>query len=344
MPGSTPLSNETEIDQLADALDLLTANANDLQWSLAMLRELARTLGDVIASSHTADRGTALRRALDALSHALINDPEFPHRTPDHQLVYERCFDAILLYQPANDDTVSVVNRLVSALLGDDTQLTTQIFQDVSSWIAQPSAQVEVACLDLIELLIDANGPKSQLMGWIRTWLSFLLDRPPGSVWPQVRRDVWLELVKWLHVGDDLVARLQTLDTLSSAQTAGTAPEVDPIARLPAGFQIGIFVGENISSVQRAATILRQRNPALDIRIVTGGGTSSQIEAHARHVRWAVIVTTYMGHALFYGIAPLLQSQPIYPAVWLRCDRCRSRTARGQGAWHDGLTRRNIHG
>ena len=67
MPGSTPLSTKRKIHQLADALDLLTANANDLRRSLAMLRELARTLGDVIASSHTADRGTALRRPpLDA--------------------------------------------------------------------------------------------------------------------------------------------------------------------------------------------------------------------------------------------------------------------------------------
>ena len=88
----------------------------------------------------------------------------------------------------------------------------------------------------------------------------------------------------------------------------------DPLLRLPDGFRIGIFTLHE-SSAERASALLRQRHAGLDIRVCAESDMSRSVEALARNSDAAVIVTTCLSHAIFYGIQPLLQHPPVYPAA-----------------------------
>ncbi len=59
--------------------------------------------------------------------------------------------------------------------------------------------------------------------------------------------------------------------------------------------------------------MLLARNADLDVRICEETDLNDQARAIAENSDLAVIVTSCVSHALTYGIAPYLRSEPIYP-------------------------------
>ena len=294
--------------RLIDAVEVLTRDADDREWTPGAVRAVVRHLERLFDAAALLARRSA-RRGLAALIDHFLSDTQYPCLTEDYVDLYEILFNCLLLSGESGEATGSKLLRLADAVLRSRPAQLAQVAADLQQWFSHPSPALETLALDAFDLLMVYGLSRAAFIDWYRAWVTHRLDLPDSVGWPRAHREVWLALGEWVQPGADLLLSLQR--RLSSEIERGVE---DPLLRLPDGFRIGIFTLHE-SSAERASALLRQRHAGLDIRVCAESDMSRSVEALARNSDAAVIVTTCLSHAIFYGIQPLLQHPPVYPAA-----------------------------
>lgn len=292
---------------LLPALDALAASADDRDWDPAMARRSARQIEGMLGEGTALITHRTIQRGIDALIDQTLSDRAFPQSHPDYRDLYQALYDSLILAGVINEETSTKLLRLAEAVLRMRPAQVESAGTDLRNWFDRPSPALEVQVLDAFDLLIEFGLARDAFAPWYRKWVEHRLDLPASVTWPRAHQEVWLALGEWIQPGQDLLLQLrQRLQ--ATVEEAGE----DPISHLPAGYRIGIFTLQR-SSAERAREILLRRNPSLDVRLCLETDMNRAVEAIARNSDAAVVVTTCLSHAIFYGIGPLLQQEPIYP-------------------------------
>lgn len=294
---------------LLPALDGLAASADDRDWDLATARQLVGLIEVMLGEGAARLAHRAVQRGIEALIDQLLSDRAFPQLQPDYQDLYQALYDTLVLSGVNNEETSAKLIRLAEAVLRRRPGQVESVGADLRNWFDRPSSALEVLVLDAFDLLIEFGLARAAFAPWYRKWVEHRLDLPESVTWPRAHQEVWLALGEWIQPGEDLLPPLRR-----RLQTTVEEAEEDPIGRLPIGYRIGIFTLQR-SSAERAREILLRRNPTLDVRLCLETDMNPSVEAVARNSDAVVIVTTCLTHAIFYGINPLLQREPIYPAA-----------------------------
>lgn len=290
--------------QMAEALDHLIEQ--EQSFDVTTVRALHEQIVQVVQQIELPENVQA-RRALEALIDALLKQSEFPNPELEYHSLYRLLFDCLLLFGQGNKQQTEKLLRLARVVLEDGApQHLENTVRDFNEWFKRPTPSLENQLLDSFDLLINYGARREHLLELYRSWLEDLLDRPQSTSWERTQIELWLAFGEWLEPGQDV------LGPLRQRLSALTQVEPDPVSKLPDGFRLSIFTLDS-RAAERAKTVLRQRNPKLQVRISAETDMNPTVESLARNCDAAVIVTTCIKHAIFYGVEPLLSRKPIYP-------------------------------
>lgn len=294
--------------QLSDALAELGTQPDDRNWTPEAVQSLTRNLEALFGNSRELLVHKHVRRALHILVDQFLADQQFPQHSENYTELYSILYACFVLLEESKEESISKLLRLADAVLRNSPDQIDSVSADLKRWFARPTPVLENLLLDAFELLVTYGATRDRLANTYRDWLSHRLELPPSVPWDQVNQEVWLSFGQWLQPGDDLLLPLQR-----RLEKAAKLTVDDPIANLPEGFRISIFTLAG-PSAERASELLRRRNDRLDIRICVEMDMNPQVESLARNCDVAVVVTSCIKHAITYGIGPLLQRSPVYPA------------------------------
>jgi len=288
--------------RLAKSLDLV-ARADDQYWTSERVALLSERLIELV-TSETTMRRTYLREAVRRLRDQFLQDPEFPREDAAYADVYEALYLAVIEQHEVNERNTLALLRLAEARLARTPATRATITDHLLKWLSEPIPTLEGVALAVMDLLA-AYGIQGPMIGvWYRSWAEAIMVSPRPR--DRLNLEAWLALGEWSQPGEDL------LDALRTRLTALGEREDDPIAALPSGFQIGIFI-LSAERAERVAEALRRRNPTLDIKVCDDKVLTDRARTIAQSSAMVVIVTGCVKHALTYGIGPYLRD-PIYPA------------------------------
>jgi hypothetical protein len=286
--------------RLGPALDTLRVSAADATWSITQVERLEQHLLGLLDAPLTAGRVLA-RSAVATLMDSFLGDPRFPR--DEFADLYEVFYVQLLEQTPSPDRALKLL-RLAEGRLRHDSRTNEATLSNLRQWLGTPAPALERRVLDTFELLTEYGITREALADWYLEWISYLLDAP--VTWDRLQMEAWLDFGQWLNVSETLLGRVrQRID-------AEEKPAQDPLKRLPDGYRLAIFTLQS-SAAERARSLLLARHPRLDIRLCHETEMNAQVRSLAQGVDAAVIVTTCLSHAIFYGIRPLLRSEPIYP-------------------------------
>lgn len=291
--------------QLTAAADRLGEITDERFWTEDHLTRLNDKLLNFV-TDETLQARPYTKRVLQHLTASFLKDTHFPREDDSYNELYDLLLEAMLAGKRVNETNSGILLRLVDALLRESPSKSVYFMRQLQEWFTNPMPTLEHVVIETFELLAEYGLEGWQLGNWYRKWVSYLLDLPTAR--SRVTLEVWLDFGKWIKAGEKLLGKL-------GRQLAALLEEESqtPIATLPAGYRIGIFT-LRASSAERAKQLLLKRNPELDIRICLEKAMNSQVQSQAQHSDMVVIVTTCLTHALFYGIKPYLQNDPVYPA------------------------------
>lgn len=292
---------ETTLDEIKDKFD-------DRDWNSDLARSLAGDIGKLIGEHETLLPRTLTVRVLDHLVNKALLDRGFPRPDSDFWELYDSLYTYLIYMIEPTVQSCTKLLRLVDAILQAAPSRLASIVHDLQTWLTTPRLALQEQLIAAFELLVEHGQARNAFSRWYRAWVAHLLDLPTSVPWDRTSQQAWLAFGEWLQPGDDLL--LPQRQRLAAVEAQ---PEQDRLQSLPAGYRIGLFTLQ-ASSAERAKELLLARNPTLDVRLCRATDMSPQVEALARHVDIAVIVSTCITHAITYGIRPLLTRDPIYPA------------------------------
>jgi hypothetical protein len=293
---------------LEDAVDLLRKEMDDRSWSPDILRATRQRLETIFFENDALLTSHRVQRALTAITDQLLGDTQFPYDDDAYTGLYDMLLDCLVLRHEANETEGRKLLRLMDARLRRQPDHVTTSASDLRGWFAHPSLALESLVLDGFDLLINYGAQRQTIFDLYRKWLDHLLDLPSTVAWERTSQEVWLSIGEWLQPGDDLLRPLrQRLTVIVAAEVQ------DPLTRLPTGYKIAIFT-LNPSAANRAAQIIQRRNPHVHLQINSDTVLTAAASTLASRADIAVIVSSCLTHALFYGIKPYLQRDPVYPS------------------------------
>jgi hypothetical protein len=281
---------------LLTALDKLALEDDEQFWKLARVAALTEKLAEL--SNDEYQRHSVYRQAISLLIQTCLRDTEFPRSDEVFAELYEYLLEFLTL-GPRNESASDLMLQLQKAVLKAQPERWREAYRRLSNWFAHPQPAFQVAALDAIELLVFYGAAPAFIHQWFRTWVEEIVDNPTTGV---EELSVWRSLAEWMNIGDDLLSKLR--DRLAQA-----APnDLNPIAHLPADYQIAIFSLDQAAS-ERARSILLEQNPGLDIRICTDTVNTRQVNTLARNADLVVMVTDKISHAVSYAVSPLAKGR-----------------------------------
>lgn len=292
--------------RLLSAIDRLQVVTDERFWTTESIAELNEQIQRVGLDANLAGR-PIVKQAIGSVVNVLLQEKAFPRSDAMYAEVYETLYTVLLESTHPGLDTFPTLLRLAEALLRCDAshKSVEAIFNNLHNWAPDPIPALEPHILDTFDLLADYELQSGLLQPWYREWVEKLLESPTER--DRTYLETWLIFGSWIKVDYYLTNRLTALTEASINQG-----EDDPIAQLPEGYRIAIFTLRPASAT-RAASILNQRNPKLNVQICSETDLNGQAKALAQNSEMSVVVTTCLTHSLFYGIDSFINDAPVYP-------------------------------
>ncbi|PDW02617.1 protein DpdD [Candidatus Viridilinea mediisalina] len=288
--------------RLARSLPIV-ASVDDSYWTAERITELAERLADLATSGATLNR-PHLRDAIRRLRDHLLQDPEFPRDDAAYGEVYEALYAITFEQRELNEATSLVLLRLAEARLRHSPNTMTSIAGHLQAWLSEPILALEAVAQEALDVMAAYGVQGPTLAPWYRRWAETVLAAPRQL--DRLTLESWLLFGEWVQPGPDL------LDTLRQRLNRSAPRTEDPIAALPTGYRIGIYI-LSPDRVGRVVELLKRRNPDLDMIVCADKVLTEQARNLAQTADMVVIVTGCVKHALTYGIGPYLRD-PVYPA------------------------------
>jgi len=293
---------------LNDAVDTLRQSLDDRSWPQEILQATRLKLETILVENEPLLAGREVQRAIAAIADQLLGDEQFPRTDVAYADLYDTLLDCLVLRHEVNDNEGRKLLRLMDARLRRQPSKVETVAHDLRGWFSHPSLALEPLLLDGFDLLINYGAQRHTIFDLYRQWLDQLLDLPTAVAWERASQEVWLSIGEWLQPGDDLLRQLrQRLATVVAASVQ------DPLTKLPPGYQIAVFT-LNPSAARRAGEIIQQRNAQVHMQIRSDTVLTDAAATLASRADVVVIVSTCLTHAVFYGIKPYLQRDPVYPS------------------------------
>jgi hypothetical protein len=283
------LHHNAEDKRLDYSYKKLAVEQAPIDWSAESISRLVDNLisiGDSISSK------PFVREAFKLFSEQLLQD-SFP-RTEGYDL-YDMMW-GLLLEETFNSERFALVIQYTGALLRQDKARVRNCFERLKTWLGKPSQAFDAQFFEALETLIDYGLEKAIAADWAMEWTASWHATPQN--W-----EMWQPLLEWLEIPN--------VERFASTQQEAV-PQEDAVAQLPSGFRIAIFT-HRTQSATRAVEILQARNPSLVLEVLDDDKMNDRMGSSARNANIAVIVTSCLSHAVFYGIKPLLAQDPVYP-------------------------------
>lgn len=290
--------------QVAQSLDPLIEQGGEL--ARAAVQRLSQLIQEILNRHEELLTDRSAVRAIDAVIDAMLKQDHFPVQDYEYNSLYSLLYECLLWREQKGKEQTEKLLRLAWAILDNEPSRLDTIATELKEWFGRPIPALENQLLDAFDLLLAYGARREHLMELYREWLAYLLDRPLAMPWERARQEIWLSIGEWLQPGQDL------LKPLEQRLSARVQVDPDPLLRLPNEFRLSIFTLD-APAAERASTVLRKRNPTLDVRICVEKDMNRTVESLARRADAAVVVTTCLTHAISYGIGPLLADKPIYP-------------------------------
>jgi hypothetical protein len=293
---------------LEAAIDTLRQSLDDRSWPQEICHATRVSLERILTENTALFAARVVKRAVAAVADLLLGDKQFPYTDDAYADLYDTLLYCLVFTHDVNENEGRKLLRLMDAQLRRQSSKVGTVATDIQDWFDHPSPVMESLLLDGFDLLINYGAERQAIFDPYRKWLSHLLDLPTTVTWDRSSQEVWLSIGEWLQPGDDLLLPLR-----QRLETATATVADDPLDNLPPGYRIAIFT-LNPSAARRAIEVIKRRNTQVEIAIcdaIVLTGTASHLASWADV---AVIVSTCLTHAVFYGIKPYLRRNPIFPS------------------------------
>jgi hypothetical protein len=250
------------------------------------------------------DPNLDLEKKMEYVVPRLVNSALQAETFPRQEL--ELFYETLLMLMDAklnrNNENTQLFVNLMDGMLRLNPESAEIRWNEVEQWFSgTPFIAIADHLVDIFDLFFDSPLPYDRMTSLWNRWSTHLLDELVGG--PRLRVD------HWFRSGERVGGLYESTHKLKEALT--NVPLEDPINKL--GNQtITIFTLREKSAV-RAINFLRERNPAIQLRLCTDDRLTDRAKEYARNSDVCVVVTTCISHALTYGIGAHLQSNPVYP-------------------------------
>lgn len=297
------LDNEMPANEIEERLQYIDDYNRACTWSISVLNELSEWLAAIALEELAPQKRAVLEMALPFFISDFLLVEGFPK--PQAMNVYHYTTELMLVYGRRNAAHTALVLKLMEGLLYIDPACAPILWKRMKDWFSSgPVKTLLSQALAALELFEEYGLLHDELREMWEHWTA--------SLGEGIKTVPLSDLEAWREIGRIISAEAHLLQQMDRYfDSMAMAPEDDSIARLPA-MQIAIFTLRE-QTAQRAVMRLRERNPGLTFQICTDDTLTDRAKAYARHADAAVLVTSCMSHALFYGISPYLKRNPVYP-------------------------------
>lgn len=297
------LSEYVTAETLEEGLRAIELPQGGMIWTDSALAQLS----DMLVEVATAFLGTAQRNLLQTALPMLVSELSTHERFPDHRGsdVYRYLLELMGIVLKRNPTSTGLWLNLAEGLLCLDAHAVNTLWKMANQWFhVEPNNRSKMmlpSFLSALELFYDYNAPQEELnQEWMK-WTGAI-----GNALQTIDRltlDLWLEMGRLLQVSEDFLQ-----------QYAGAVAEEEKRDLLAVGgsWRIAIFT-LRVATAERAMKRIVTRNPNLKVVIVADETLTNEAKVHARNADVAVIVTSCLSHALFYGIQKYVKNKTVYP-------------------------------